>query len=585
MPRRNRQGFTLIEVLVVLLITSIIMAVLISVLGSSFEILRLGETRAQLYSNARTAVEYIAKDLAGASYIPIAADRDLNGYPDEWANPALNPNAGYGTAATWRVSEDTGTDIVTWARVLNSEAWTDRMMAVHSSRTVSNPFGPMTQTFTVPRILSSAGAGDVVEYTTFYRLAIPANAQMPYYLAPPGKAGAGGVIPGYPEYVALGQHKETAALIQDIFYEQRNSEEPLRVRQIPVASNITRITFEYLQEVPVYLSRVNSGDVEIAFQDLTDGSLHWNTASPDPNTSQVPVVDHWEQRVIDVSPDLPNSNDGNWHDDAGAGATNALYGVNGWNLADQYPEEDETVDPGRAAALNTWNAPAFYNIPGDDPINAPVDRMAYVTFTADANGNPIEGGMAALRPDMQSVQGVAYQSAIDALDANASGTFGDADGIPDGDGLPDNPVPGWWLPYISAVRITVVATPARTIEDRIAASGKAGSVAGALYYRLDSPVPYSDAARSLALLNREQDYVGAGHDVIVTRVVPVNFAYRLEPITDHRDPRLSENLMRRVDMNYSNGINVALRDPLANTDNPVPATPYEKLLDLDPSLP
>lgn len=577
MPRRNRQGFTLIEVLVVLLITGIIMAVLISVLGSSFEILRLGQTRSQLYNNARTALEYISKDLGSASYVPIASDRDLNGYPDEWANPVVSPNAGYGLAALWRVSENTGSEIVTWARVLNSEAWADRMMAVHSSKTITNTFGPMGQTFTVPKILSSNGAQDVVEYTSFYRLAIPANAQMPYYLAPPGKAGLGGVIPGYPEFVALGPHKETAALIQDIFYEDESSEIPHRVRQIPIASNITRINFEYLQEVPVFLARVTSGNVEIAFQDLTDGSISWIAASPDATDQLVPVVDHWEQRVIDVAPEEPFTDTD----------TNASYAGNSWDLADQYPEEDDNVDAARAAAFNAWNAPAFYNIPSDDPINAPIDRMAYVTVTADAAGNPIEGGMAALRPDMRAIQGAAYDASVSAIDANAGGggTFGDADGIPDGDGIPDNPVPGWWLPYIRAIRVTVVATPESTIEKRIAASGKAGKLAGALFYRLDSPVPYSDPARTIPLQNRQQDYIGAGQDVIVTRVIPVNFAYRIEPITDFRDPRMANSLMRRVDLNYRNGLSIALRDPAANMDNPVPADPYEKLLDLDPSVP
>jgi prepilin-type N-terminal cleavage/methylation domain-containing protein len=69
-------GFTLIEILVVVLIGSIVMVVLISVLGSSFEILRTGETRAQLNSNARIALEYICDDIVSASGIPLSFDRD-----------------------------------------------------------------------------------------------------------------------------------------------------------------------------------------------------------------------------------------------------------------------------------------------------------------------------------------------------------------------------------------------------------------------------------------------------------------------------------------------------------------------------
>jgi len=123
-----RRGFTLIEVLVVLVIAAIVMSVLISVMGSSFEILRAGENKAKLNANARLLIDYLANDIQSASYIPLASDRDLNGYPDE-----ADPNNGYREDAVWRVAKLVNNVPAFHSSFFLSEAWSDRIMTRHFS--------------------------------------------------------------------------------------------------------------------------------------------------------------------------------------------------------------------------------------------------------------------------------------------------------------------------------------------------------------------------------------------------------------------------------------------------------------------
>jgi hypothetical protein len=519
----------LIEVLVVLLIASIVLVVLAQVLGSSFEILRTGEQRAKLNSNARVLLDYLSEDISSATGIPLCDDRDLNGYKDENPDPLL----GYGTNAVWRVATIVNNVPVVHSSFFLSEAWGDRIITTHDNKSYSN-FGLVSaESFGNPRVI-----GDGMS----------------------------------------------------------------RVRQIPVADSISRVRFEYLHQVPVYMSRVQGGVVQIAYQDFVTGAINWLDASDTRSgamINQEPIISHWEQRAVDVAYDQA-SGGGLFVD----GATGASYGRMVWNLRDQYPEgldvnklDGTHVTPNTGTGLGTlsgggiesgWNCTVFYNTTtggaGSPPDNAPIDRFAFVS-TGISNGNAVEGGIATLRPDMEALQSSGYYNY--SIDPTGIGDFGDADGIPDGDGIPDDPVPGWWLPYVRSVRITVVATPQRTMDERRARSGEPGSTGTNLFYRLDSPVPYADAARTQPLYNLKKDYIGAGSDLVLTKTIPVNFSYRKELIWDPRANSLSSGFfhLRRVEWNYFQAENLMINDSI-NVNSPFKARgPLDKLYELDPSLP
>jgi prepilin-type N-terminal cleavage/methylation domain-containing protein len=592
----RRAGFTLVEVLVVVLIASIVMAVLASVLASSFEVLRTGETRAQLNSNARIALNYICDDISTGSGIPLSFDRDLNGYPDE------HFNFGYDELANWRVAEWDADDLpVLSSSFWISEAWGDRVYVSHKSEVVVDGQNVVNRSFAVPRVLRTRPTRQVSEYMSLLRLAIPASNDMPYYLASewdrtgdgivdayntgtgnPDVVGDGaGEIDGYPEVVAVGPYKETAVLIQDLVgYDDDPEESVIRVRQIPVASNITRMKLEYLHQVPVYYSRWSGSDIEIAYQSLDTGEISWIEASYERNSSMedhVPIVSHYEQRVIDVTANATYTDpEGNVD----------YYGTN-WRLQDQYPEGlsvdklDGTHTTPNSLGLENWSMSILYNDNDGDRIadTAPPDRYAYVT-TSYSGTSVIEGGIAGLRPDMEALHGSGYYDySTDPIGEGID--FGDADGIPDGDGVPDDPVPGWWLPYLRAVRVTVVATPNQIIEQRRAQSGSRGSNGNPVYYRLDSPVPYQDANRTIPLPNLRKDYIGAGRDVILSRIVPVEYVYRTELITDPAD--IQPDGLRRVEYNYFRGRSVMFNDPMDPSAALDPASnPITRLYEKDP---
>ncbi|GEM_PF-1247248 len=608
--RMTKAGFTLVEVLVVVLIATIVLMVLASVLGSSFEILRTGETRAQLNSNARIALEYMCDDLTSATGIPLSSDRDLNGYPDETPSPY-----GYDEQAYWRVADwDTNNVPVVSTSLFISEAWGDRVMTSHDSTVVVAGQQVTNRSFALPKLLRSRPDKQVAEYRSLFRLAIPAANDMPYYLASewdrdgdgtlapadlrntgsanPAAANDGlGEIQGYPEVVPVGPYKETAAVIQDLFGYTDDNQGVIRVRQIPIASNITAIKFEYMHEVPVYMSRVSGNDIEIAYQDITDGSISFMPADYELGSGMdnlVPLISGWELRVIDVAYNGSNDGSGWWVDPV----TNAEYGTIIWQLADQYPEgfdpnkpDGTHVTPNTLSGLGDsigsgWGMTVFYTPTdaSDEPVNGPIDRLAFVT-TGISGGQTMEGGVAEMRPDMSAIHGNNYYNY--SINPTGIGDFGDADGIPDGDGVPDDPVPGWWLPYVRAVRVTVVATPRQVIEERRASSGQRGSGNTVVYYRLDSPVPYADADRLQPLLNQKQDYIGAGRDVVLTKTVPVDFVYRTELITD---PFSAEpgDFRRRVEHNYFAGLSITYPDPLGPDDMIRARTPVEKLREKNP---
>ncbi|MCC7477460.1 prepilin-type N-terminal cleavage/methylation domain-containing protein [bacterium] len=525
----GRRGFTLVEVLVVVLIAGIVLVVLAQVLGASFEILRTGEQRAQLNSNARVVLEYLADDIGSATSIPLCDDRDLNGVPDE----APLAEGGYDVDAVWRVARRINNANVIASSYFLSEAWSDRIMTVHDNSVYIDGSVVQAEGFTNPKVIG--------------------NGQT-------------------------------------------------RVRQVPVADNISRIHFDYLHQVPVYLSRVNGNTLEIAYQDVETGAVEWEAPSADRTgtmINKVPVISHWEQRVVDVAYDEANA--GGFFAD---GSTGATYGVTFWSLRDQYPEGhsdlkrtgDHVAVPtgmglgtiGGGGVETGWNCTVFYNTStggaGTPADNAPIDRFAFVS-TGLSGGNAVEGGIAQLRPDMEALHGGGYYNY--SIDPTGIGDFGDADGIPDGDGIPDDPVPGWWLPYVRAVRITVVATPERVMQQRTERSGLQGSTGTPLYYKLDSPVPYADPSRTQPLYNLKKDYIGAGQDLILTKTVPVNFSYRRDLHWDPRDSSVAQNIFnqRRVELNYREAETLMFHDP-ANPDGLIVArNPVEKLYEKDASLP
>jgi prepilin-type N-terminal cleavage/methylation domain-containing protein len=598
--RRNfglqpRRGFTLIEVLIVLLISSIVLVVLATVLASSFEILRTGETRAALNASARNALNYLVEDISTASYIPRMEDRDLNGYDDGESLPADGGN-GYDLAATWTVGREINNIIVVDASYFLSEAFSDHIMTMHDNRAWSVLGNMVNQAHDPPKVIAGVGGTNAISYRSFFRLVVPASAEFPYLLAgehdrdnngsiTPGEllntGSSAGQIYGYPDVVPVGNHKETAVLIQDLFYrlidKDTNAEEPFvrRVRQLPIASDITRINFSYYHSVPVYQSRVNGGSLEIAYQDITTGELRWAAPDSQLNSSTtyncVALLARWELRQIDVAFDTPTVD---------PGGTGAIYGGTHYSLADMYPEgydnrklDGTNTSVGNHIGLQFWNCDTFYNTDSNgDQVsdNAPVDRFAFVTTGLDANGNPMEGGTAALRHDFQPILGsVYYQGSIN---PTGIGDFGDADGIPDGDGVPDDPVPGWWLPYLRAVRVSVTATPRAIIEERRNMSGKPGRDGTVLFYRLDSPIPYVDANRITPAQERKRDYIGMGKDLVLTKMVPVKYSYQLDLVTDplqYRQlwaqltgsPNPQGGFARRVEWNFINSAQIMSSDP------------------------
>jgi prepilin-type N-terminal cleavage/methylation domain-containing protein len=611
---KQARGFTLIEILVVVLIASIVMAILVSVLGSSFEILRAGETKAQQMNEARSALDYMCKDIESAAYIPLSKDRDLNGWRDEVPEPNgyYRPGTSGEEGPVWRVAwRDSNNVPVVDASFCLTEAWSDRAMFTHNGSQFDESYGVISPNFTNARQLISGGQKDNAEFTSFFRLALPvapvdpvANnpAAMPYYLLPPYRVFMNstpqGRIYGYPDVVSAGPHKESATLMQDLFLYFRNTDEMRRSARIPIASNITRIKFEYFHEVPVYTSRVVGNDIEIAYQNLKDGSIAWRRALPaetDAHDDEVPIIANWELRQIDVA------YDGNSvYIDPGTGSINV---PTDWMLADQYPEGYDVnkldggnsgADVGTGVGLgvrrasgepsfgNGWNCSAFWNTSTSFASdNAPIDRYAFVTNSLSGNV-PVTGGIAMLRPDM-AMHGTDYINY--ASSPTGIGDMGDADGIPDGDGIPDDPVPAWWMPYLRAVRVTVVATPRQIIQKRLDASGKQGKMGSVVYYRLDSPVPYSDPERTRPLTNQKQDYLGAGRDLLLTKTVPVHYTDKLDLLWDLRAQEITDDNLRRVDINVLNALEKLASDPLGPGQAIMSRTPWEKLFERENMAP
>jgi len=563
------RGFTLLEVLVALLIASIVIMMMGLVSKSTFDVLRTGETRAQLSRSAVMAIDYLARDIETATAIPLMNDRDLNGVPDD------DTDAGYDESATWVIGYKSGSQYFVPANFFMSEAWSDHLKTLHASEFRVSPGGSLiSEELSPPKNIRIQGLR-IANYSSYFRLAIPVSQErgQPYYLSsyPINNT----FLNFYPETVTVGFREETAVLTQDLTvayrsYTQSGGENPgvnplpgglylYRFYNQPIGTNITRIRFEYFHEVPIYKADAQGN---VAYKNLVTGEITFQQA-PARSTGQtrpvvsnsVPIIDHYELRPVDVvynqGPDP--------------------YGLpgTGYSIQDQYTEgflegaikgnpAYQGVPWGDPANYSSWNIGFYWNYPLNDPDNPPLDHYALTT----------DGEFRAIRYDTQFLTG-SDNSSPTGEDA------GNADGIPDGDGVPDDPVPGYWLPYLRAVRITVVATPTSVINQRLNASGKerGGRV---VYYNIDSPVPYADISRTIPLTSARDLYIGEGKDIVVTRVVPLRKTFKLELAVDPADPRLSG--LRRADFNYFEGVEFSAFDPLDPDSQIRPLTPIEKLL-------
>jgi prepilin-type N-terminal cleavage/methylation domain-containing protein len=538
---RGAAGFTLVEMLMVLLISSIVLLILGVIAKATFDVLRVGESRSQLNGSAQLTLDYIARDVESATSIPAMYDRNLTGVPDDDVDE-------HDQAARWILGYEVGTSFIIPTNYAMSEAFSDHLELMHSSEYRVGAYDDIiSQTLSPPKSMLIQGMR-VANWTSYYRLAIP-TVDAPYYLST--------ILPwnrtplnNYPQSVAMGYRDETAVATQDVtlyyraFENQGNFNPGVqpppgdyyihRYLNKPIGTNITRIRFEYFMEVPVY--KVD-GTGDAAYRNLVTRAITYEDAptqtsggTADVVDDCVPIVDHYELRHIDVCD----------------------------NSKTVYTMQDQYLNGGigDAAAYGNWNIDFFWNEPARDPDNPPRDDYAFTT----------DGEFRAVRWDTAMHWG-ADNSSPTGWDA------GNADGIPDGDGLPDDPVATYWLPFLRAIRVTAVATPTKIIEERQNRSGttRNGTM---VYYNLDSPVPYRDDLRTQPMVSARDLYVGDGKDIVMSRMVYPGKMYQLELIADAHDSRLRG--MRRADWNFFRGMDYSIFDPLSPDDRIKPFTPWGK---------
>jgi prepilin-type N-terminal cleavage/methylation domain-containing protein len=542
--RFNRiRGFTILEMMVVLLISSIVLLALGVLAQSTFDIMKTGESRSQLNNSAQLTVDYIAKDIETATSIPPMDDRNGNGIKDDDVND-------FDIDASWILGYEQGGQLILPTNYAMSEAFSDHLKLSHSSEYRVGLGGSLiSESLSPPKNLRIQGMR-VANFDSYYRVAVPTTDQ-PYYMST--LASNFTYIPNYPQSVAIGFRDETAVLTQDLTINYRAYENQgasnqgtratpgsyvYRYLNQPIGTNITRVRFEYFMEVPIY--KVNS-DGEAAYRNLVTGESSFEDAPTSGTRSTIsesePIIDHYESRPVDVCDNL----------------------VTNYQMTDQYAQPGG--GGGDAGQYSTWNIDFFWNDPASDPDNPPPDHFAYTT----------DGEFRAIRYDTNYIQG-SDNSEPTGWDA------GNADGIPDGDGIPDDPVPTYWLPYVKAIRISVVATPTEIITQRRNASGTIRN-GTTVYYNLDSPMPYSNQLRTLPMLSAKDLYIGDGKDVLVTRMVYPQKMYQLDLIVDPADSRLQGN--RRVDWNYFRGIDYSAIDPLDPDERIRPISPGGKYYEKD----
>ena len=539
------------EMLVVLLISSIVLLIMGVLAKSTFDIMRTGESRSQLNSSAQLALDYLARDIEVATCIPPMNDRNLTGIPDDDVRE-------HDQAARWILGYEVGSDFYMPTNYAMSEAFSDHVKLSHSSQyRIGFDASIISETLSPPKDLKIQGMR-VVNFDSYYKVVIP-TVDAPYYMSTISFNRTYLPADRYPQSVALGFRDETAVLTQDLDIRYRPYESPgetnvgvgyersaaelgdyvYRFRNQPIGTNITRLRLEYFMEVPVY--KVNAAG-DVAYRNLVTGEVSLESAPTVDSggtrsvvSDSIPIIDHYELRHIDV---CDNS-------------------VTVHRMTDQYLLPG---DIGDASAYGSWNIDFFWNDPASDPDNPPRDHYAWTT----------DGEFRAVRYDTEYLTG-RDNSSPTGWDA------GNADGIPDGDGIPDDPVPTYWLPYIRAIRATVVATPKKIIDERRNMSGTTRNGI-TVYYNLDSPVPYQDAQRTFPMYSARDLYIGDGKDIVMTKMIYPQKMFRLDLIVDPTDARLMG--MRRADWNYFRGIDYTAIDPIDPDDRIRPITPggkfYEK---------
>jgi len=267
---RRGGGFTILEMLIVLLISTIVIAVLGTVLATSFRLLRSGETRAQLQGIARNALDYVAGSVETASSIPLADDRDYSwvGLKDD----AELPPEGFGIDAEYIVGYPDASDPnIHWypAGAHISEAWMDRIVVQHKDEYFQLG-GSLTRPVTQQ---DKERTSNMTSFSSsLFRLYVPAKDNMIYYLSDEAhntQYAAANVL--FPHAFSALHRSESFILTHTISLEQRaytqpNPENPnpgiksgtiqqiFPPREDPIAGNITRIQFEYFHRVPIWLA-------------------------------------------------------------------------------------------------------------------------------------------------------------------------------------------------------------------------------------------------------------------------------------------------------------------------------------------
>ncbi len=541
-PARSMYGFTILELLIVLLISAIVLTVLGTVLSSSFELLRAGETRSQLQSTARSALDYLADNIGSANMIPRSQDRDYDFVDDADLSE-------FGIDAQYVVGEPDSTNPnVHWypAGAQIGEAWMDRIVTQHRDDLTLDVFGRVRNVKQIqPSLAFEFNGQRVSSVTSIFGLAVPARDNMIYYLSDNFHNGQyNGANVEFPHTFSAKNRSEPCVLYQKMNLELKKygdgntgvSGDPTISNarfDIPIASNITRVQFQYFHRVPSWLP------------DPNDSTTAYLEDTNDDGDRDSPVLSGWTLVPIDVS----NNERANW-------SYNDIY---------RSPSVPAAT---RVAAFNNWNVEIFYNEPDpDDPENAPYDFYGWLD-----NGN-----FADFEFDVEDIIGIDNG---EALAPGYTEDFGNCDGIPDGDGVPDNPVPAWWLPFLKAIRITVVTTPSSVIEERRLASGSKRDVNGNLvYYNLDSPVPYADFNRTIPLVAATTLYIGDGKDVVVSRMVYPELSYSMSPVIYPDDTKLLN--MRRADYNYSRGLRAAFVGGVPPVDEGGPISPTDRYYELE----
>lgn len=558
------KGFTLVEILVVVLIASIIFLMVGTVLASTFTLIKTGETRTQLNENARQAINRITKLVQSSTLLPPMDDRNMDGLPDQL--PTGAPYNQFGLDAEYNTISgfNDGVPFIT-AGFLMSGCFSDQMWLQIDKDVILGSPQNLNQGYSIGNISSTAGTilpeslpgypgYRVAGMRTLIRAAIPFDNTTPYYLASVNVGRQSnmdygfGNHPLFPKETVIAGRTVSNVLIEDQFYRLRQYEDTTGstnpgVNQsargslslsgsdaysheaaIPIAGNITGLRFEYLHEVPLYAAEPNGDPIMIDTND---------NGTPD---SYVKVGS--KLMPIDVCDN-----------------TKIIYDMNN-TVGSEF----------RNWAMDDWLI-----------INSTVRPLDFKGYVQLPDGS-IQ--FKDLRFDVEDLTGVNNDDGF-----RADGTDGgNGDGIPDGDGIADDPVPLWWVPYIKAIRVTVVASPQTIIKERRDATGKTtfdGS--NGVVYRLDSPVPYT-TNRNLAnppvgslppvlqplifpVTNRKDLYIGEGKDVILSSTIyPTNLP-RENPVINPIDYRLSPlasitgtvtgipqgRIDRRVDYNWLRG--------------------------------